>query len=235
MILQRVIVFILFFVWCVQGKTAPKTNTDVYVIIYATYKGKTGHAGIAVDKYKIVYHDVKTATGIVYKEDTVKTGELLYYDFWPNDDYFNKVRTTKDIPGIYYKLPEKLFDEITVNSLVSQGIPHKEGYPCDGLLKLKTSVDVDFALTHVLDSITAKDKKFNARHFNCSDFVLLALRPLLHKKISAKEFTPFTFSTTPNKLYKRLRKLPGVAVLKNADAKARGSFIGQRVLYKLFQ
>src|SRR4051812_29174889 len=124
--LQRVILFVCFFAGCMQGKAAPKKGTDVYVVIYATYKGKTGHAGIAVDKYKIVYHDVKTATGIVSKKDTVKTGELLYYDFWPNDDYFNKVRTAKDIPGIFYKLPEKLFDEITPNSLVSQGIPHKE-------------------------------------------------------------------------------------------------------------
>jgi hypothetical protein len=181
-----------------------------------------------------VYRDVQTPKGIRIIEDTVKTGELLYFDFWPNDDYFNKVRTAKDIPGIYYKLPEKLFDEITVNGLLSDGIPHKEGYPCDGLLKLPSSAEIDFTLLRLLDSTIESNRSFNARKFNCSDFVLVPLQHLLQKKISAKEFTPFTFSTTPNKLYKKIRKQAGTEVLKNADAKARGSFIGQRVLYKLF-
>jgi hypothetical protein len=86
----------------------------------------------------------------------------------------------------------------------------------------------------LLDSTMNSNRNFNARKFNCSDFVLIPLHQIVNKNISAKEFTPFTFSTTPNKLYKKLRKLPCTQVLKNADKKAKKSFVGQRVLYKLF-
>ena len=234
---MRLRLAILSFCLCVlhvRSIASGRALQDVYVVIYATYKGKTGHAGIAVDKYKIVYRDVPTDTGVVTLADTVKTGELVYYDFWPNDDYFNKVRTGKDIPGIYYKLPEKLFEEITPNSLLNIGIPHKEHYACDGLLKVQTTIAKDYALLQVLDSVCARQRHFNARKFNCSDFVLVPVQLLFAKKIAAREFTPFTFSTTPNKLYKQLKKMPGVAVLKNADEKTKRSFLSQRVLFKLF-
>jgi hypothetical protein len=208
--------------------------TDIYLVIYATYKGKTGHAGIAMDKYKIVYREVRTEAGIIWKEDTVKTGELVYFDFWPSEDYFNKVRTAKDIPGTFYKLPEKIFDEITLNSLISTGIPHKEHYPCDGLLRIITTAAMDYQVLRLLDSVVAQARKFNARRFNCTDFVLLPLQLAMHQKIKAREFVPVSFSSTPNKLYRRLRNQKGVEVLKNADRRTAGSFIGERVLFTIF-
>ena len=212
----------------------PLMHKDVYVIIYATYKGKTGHAGIAVDRYKIIYREIRSNSKITYQEDTVKTGELLYYDFWPNDDYFNAKRSGKNIPGIYYRLPEKLFEAITVNSLCDKGIPHKENYPCDALLKIATTVNCDYRFFSQMDSLVKMNREFNGRRFNCTDFVIEALIPVIGKKVVAKEFIPFTFSNTPNKLFRQLVKLPQVEVIRVSGNKTKKSFFSQRVLYKIF-
>lgn len=229
--------FILFFYCCTScfGAWAmPGHLKDVYIIIYATFKGKTGHTGIAVDKYKIIYTQVDKGGTASYREDTVKTGELIYYDFWPNDDFFNMMRTGKDIPGIYYRLPEKIFDAITVNSLCDNGIPHRENYPCDALLKIKTSIPGDYRLFLTMDSLVKANRDFNGRKFNCTDFVIEALAPVIGKKIKAREFIPFCFSNTPNKLYRQLVKLQVVEVIKRSDEKTRKSFFNQRVLYRIF-
>lgn len=197
---------------CFSG-TASKT--DVFVIIYATCKGKTGHAGIAIDKYKIVIREVKINDSTVYVEDTVKTNELQYFDFWPDDDQFNKTRNAQNIPGLYFKLPEKMFDEISINSLVDKGLPHKENYPADGLLRIPTSAQEDYRLLKTIDSTIASNRDFNVRRFNCTDFVLVPLQQLFKKRMTAREFIPFAFSSTPNKLYQRLIKMKEVFELFN--------------------
>jgi hypothetical protein len=207
----------------------------VYVIIYATYKGKTGHAGIAIDKYKIVIREVKINDSTVYMEDTVKTGELQYFDFWPDDDQFNKMRTAQNIAGIYFKLPENMFEEISINSLVDKGIPHKENYPPDGMLRIRTSVQDDYRLCGTIDSTINSNRDFNVRRFNCTDFVLVPLQQHFKKRIAVREFIPFAWSSTPNKLYQKLVKMHGVEVLKCAAAKTGSSFVRQRVLYKIFK
>ncbi len=215
-------------------KAENKSAQDIYIIVYATYKGKSGHAGIAIDKYKIVIRDVKVNDSTVYVEDTVKTGELQYFDFWPDDDQFNKMRTAQNIPGIYFKLPEKLFDEISINSLVDKGIPHKENYPPDGLLRIRTSVQEDYRLLKTIDSTVNSNRDFNVRKFNCTDFVLVPLQQHFKRKIAVREFIPFAFSSTPNKLYQRLLKMKEVEVIKCAGAKTKNSFLKQRVFYKIF-
>jgi hypothetical protein len=206
---------------------------DVYIVFYATSKGKTGHIGIAVDNYKIIYKEVKTGDKIIEVEDTITTGELTYYDLWPDDDHFRVTQTGKDIPAVYYKLPVTTTDEITLNSLYDKGIPHKEHYPSDGLLKINTSWQQDQWLIHFLDSTITADRAFNARKFNCSDFVRIPLERLLNTELKSREFVLAGWSTTPNKLYRRLRQIEEVEVVKNADEKATRSFIGQRVIYKI--
>src|ERR1044071_162622 len=48
---------------------------NVYIVIYATADGRTGHAGIAIDNYQVhILGD---------KEDTVADGTLTYFDLWP--------------------------------------------------------------------------------------------------------------------------------------------------------
>lgn len=231
---QIIISFLCAYLLLTLSVCALANRQDVYIIIYATHKGKTGHAGIAIDKYKTIYRDVQRGDSAITIEEKVKTNELQYFDFWPDDDKFDKLRTSESIPGLYFKLPENLFEEITVNSLVDKGLPHKENYPCDGLLRIRTSAQEDSCLAKIIDSTIASNRLFNVRQFNCTDFVLVPLQHLLKKKIAVKEFIPFAFSSTPNRLYQRLIKMKEVEVLKNADTKTRSSFIKERVLYKIF-
>jgi hypothetical protein len=208
-------------------------NDDVYVVIYATYHGKTGHAGIAVDRYKIIYRDIPAGNRSVVKKDTILTGGLVYYDFWPETDSFNISLASKDIPGQYYKLPEKLFQEITLNSLYDIGLPHKENYPSDGIFRIRTTMRKDLKITSVLDSLIGLNRPFNARQYNCIDFVITPVSILLNKTVYAKELILFAWSSTPNKLYQTLKKTTGVETVKDAGLKTGKSFFSQRIIYNI--
>jgi hypothetical protein len=210
--------------------TMMAAGNDVYVIYYATVKGKTGHIGLAMDTYKIIYKEVDDRL----VADTITTGELVYYDLWPNDDDFSVSKTGRDIPAVYFSLPLSSTDEITLNSLYDEGIPHREHYPCDGILQVQTSWEQDQWMIHLMDSMIKVNRDFNARKFNCADFVRIPVEKLLGVTLRSKEFIGTGWSTTPNKLYQRLRELENVKVIKNADDKARGSFLGQRVMYAVF-
>lgn len=208
-------------------------GNDVYIVFYATSKGKTGHVGIAVDNYKIIFHQENKGGTENQVPDTVSTGELTYYDLWPNDDFFSASNTGKNIPAVYYKLPVSPTDEITVNTLYDKGIPHQEHYPSDALLKVATTWEQDQWMIQLLDSMMQANREFNARRFNCSDFVRIPLEKLLQCDLRSREFVITGWSTTPNKLYRNLRKIETIQVIKNGDQKATGSFIGQRVIYKI--
>ncbi|MBI5371975.1 MAG: hypothetical protein HZA79_08110 [Sphingobacteriales bacterium] len=219
---------------CALSQPCFAKGDHVYIVYYATFKGKTGHAGIAVDNYKVVYKEIQEPGGIRQIADTVTTGELTYYDLWPDDDHFNVRSTGKDIPALYYKLPVTTTEEITLNSLCDKGIPHREHYPSDGLLKIKTTWQQDQLVISLLDSMVASNRPFNARLFNCTDFVRVAVEKLLQVELKSREFIMAGWSSTPNKFYRALRKVKEVEVIKNADDKASCSFIRHRVLYRFF-
>jgi hypothetical protein len=206
-------------------------RADVYVVIYATTQSKTGHAGIAVDRYEIQKTDAVAGGVRTERADTVRTGKLTYYDMWPKDDVIPRALTFREVEPQYYRLPGGSSErEITVQSLETRGVPHKEGYPCDGLIRIRTRPAADFALGRYLDRQLDLKKPFDAWRFNCVDFVLLALKPVLGTKLDAREPVLVRRAATPNRLYRALRALAGIEVVKNADQVTRGSFLEERVL-----
>ena len=207
---------------------------DVYFVTYATRDGRTGHSGLAVDNYVIHVHDKLVRGSIIRVYDTVKTGTLTYFDFWPEKDHFSIGNVGKDTRAKYNKLPAASYEkEITIDLLVNYGVPHVENRPCDGILRLETEPDEDYRLIHYMDSIIALDKPFNVRKFNCSDFVLSGASYITHRKIRAKEFIPFSFSTTPNRLFRRLRALSETEVIVDPGKKVNGIFFKERILEML--
>ncbi|MFZ2899980.1 MAG: hypothetical protein WA004_15240 [Saprospiraceae bacterium] len=206
-------------------------SADVYVVIYATFNGRTGHAGIAVDKYAVKVRDCRECPGAV-AYDTVKTGNLLYYDLWPKEDQFDMQRLFEQIPATFFRLPASSAElPITVNTLLLKGIPHEEGYPCDALLKIKTTYEADKELEAFLNGFIDRQNSFNALTFNCADFVERAVEHLLCTEVNADEWVfPKTFATTPNKLYKELAALPEVIIIKNPGEKVAGSFWKERII-----
>lgn len=219
---------ILFF--CLAGYFLPVQAT-IYIVYYATVQGRTGHMGIAVDNYKFIYREVNSGGRITELVDTLPTGELTYYDLWPADEQISLSRTSQDLSPLYFILPLSSTDEITVNSLMDVGIPHREFYPCDGLLSIPGGWHQDQSMRHILDSLIGLNRPFNATRFNCADFVKQALEKLLQLELPCNEFVLTGWSTTPNKLYARLKQLTGVQVIRDAGKKAEGSFIRERILH----
>src|SRR5262249_39322261 len=150
-------------------------RADVYVVIYATTEAKTGHAGVAIDRYQIQHTDVVAGGVRAERADTVRTGQLTYYDLWPKDDAIPRAPTLPQVAPQYYKLPAASSERaIPVESLETRGVPHKEGYACDGLLRISTGAAADFALGRYLDGQMDRNRPFDAWRFNCVDYVLLA-------------------------------------------------------------
>lgn len=215
---------------CLMATKAAALPAHVYIVIYATHDGKSGHAGIAVDKYEIRVTDCKNCPGGV-RYDTARTGELLYFDLWPEKDRFNKDRLNENAQPHYFRLPASSAEPaITVASLIVDGIPHEEGYPCDGLLKINTNPVQDYQFVQYLDSLIAENRLFNAWTNNCADFVERGLEYLLGQNIDADEKIAWTSATTPNRLCKAVMSLPGVKVLKDPGKLVNGSFFEERIL-----
>jgi len=208
----------------------PAARADVYVVIYATTESKTGHAGIAIDRYQIQVTDTFTGGARGERADTVRTGQLVYYDLWPKDDVIPRALTFRPVEAQYFKLPGSTSERaITVESLRTLGVPHKEGYACDGLLRIHTLPAADYALGRYLDRVLDERKPFDAWRFNCVDFVLLGLRRVLGTRLDAEEPVVVRRAATPNRLYRALRALAGVEVVKNADRVTGGSFFEERL------
>jgi hypothetical protein len=208
---------------------------DVYFLTYATRDGRTGHSGLAVDNYNIYVRDMAAGNTIIHKYDTVKTGTLTYFDFWPEKDHFSIRNVGKDTRAKYNKLPAASYDrEITLGYLTNNGVPHIKNFPCDGILRLETDPYEDLNLIHFMDSLIKLNKPFNVRRYNCSDFVLSGACYITDRKIRAKEFIPFSFSTTPNRLFKKLRALAETDVIVDPGKKVNGWFFKERIIEMLF-
>jgi hypothetical protein len=224
--MKKQLIIVCFFL---AGYFLP-VQANIYIVYYATVQGRTGHMGIAVDNYKFIYREVNTGGRITEIVDTLPTGDLTYYDLWPADDQVSLSRTTRDISPLYFILPLSSTDEITVNSLIDFGLPHREFYPCDGLLSIPGDWHQDQSMRNILDSMIGLNRAFNATRFNCADFVKQALEKFWQLELQCSEFVLTGWSTTPNKLYAKLKQHSGVQVIRDAGKKAEGSFIRERII-----
>lgn len=205
----------------------PSTG-HVYIIIYATLNGKTGHAGLAIDNYNIIENNEI--------QDTIKRNTLTYYDLWPGKDDFGLFEFNKDHHPVFYTLPNAIWSSpITVTSLYDQGIPHREHYPADAILMLRTTPTADYALRSYMNHIIETKTVFNPRSYNCSDFVLDGINHVTGLQLKAKEFIPFSFTTTPNKLFRRLSAVKDIEIIKPAPEQISHSFFRERVLKRKYR
>jgi hypothetical protein len=208
-------------------------KADVHLIIYATHKGETGHCGIAVDEYRIRVLEEIIGGKVIYRYDSVKTGTLIYYDLWPLKDSY-KGNYEGNVAPMYYKLPSDRWKQfISLRTLSDQGVPHKFGYPCDGIISLSCSKKKDFEMMQYLDKKVTDHKHFNTMHHNCCDFVAEALTFMTGRQIEAKEYIIKNFATTPNQLFKVVAAWPGVSIIKDPGDKVNGSFVQERVLGRI--
>jgi hypothetical protein len=227
-------VVVLLVIFLMNG--APLLHANVFVIFYATHKGKTGHAGIAIDRYDIFVYD-KIQNNVEYSvNDTQSTGNLVYFDLWPKSDAFIRKHLKRDLEPSYYRFPRTSVDvPITISSLLSKGIPHKEYKPVDGLIEIETCPFQDYQLIDYLQALADEEKCFNAQLFNCTDFVCKGLTTVLGKKFTAKERVLFSRFSTPNRLFKKLENSDEFEthIIKHPGKQMEGSFLAQKIVPEL--
>ena len=182
--MKNLLVLISIFILSLSGVSYASANLpqDVYLIFYATLNGESGHVGIAIDKY---YIRIKDGMDVEYFEryDTVASGYLTYYDLWPKNEYYNKSLSNSNVEARYCKLPRASWeDDISLQTIYYKGIPQNKGYPCDGIIRIKTAPWQDYDLIEYLDSIVIENPPFNVRNNNCADFAEQAIEYLTGKE-----------------------------------------------------
>ena len=212
----------------VQGKAA-----DAYLVFYATHGGKTGHVGLAVDVNRVRITDCAACpSGVRY--DTVRTGELAYFDLWPAEEDYSYSFFFGEVPAQYYRLPtSSAATPITVRRLLQEGLPHAMKNAVDGLARLPTSPTEDAELIAFMQRLIDEDRPFNLYNFNCSDFVSAGLDRVLPERPAAEERVLASMATTPNRLWKAVATQTSVTILKDPGTKADGRFNSQRIFSSL--
>ena len=207
---------------------------DVYVVIFATHNGKTGHSGIAIDNYQILNFEKVIENQVINRYDTAKVFNLTYFDLWPKDD--RKSTLLQTLPAEYNLLPGSSSEpEITIETLINKGLPHRNGYLADGILRIKTTPTQDYFLKKYIKELIDNAVPFNTRTHNCTDFCIECINFLTNWNISAKELILNKRSNTPNKLYRTLVKMPTVSIEKDAGKLVKGSFLKERVIEGFFR
>ena len=204
-------------------------SPPVYLIIYTTKTGYTGHVGIAVDNYKVIVRDTVVAGEKVIVYDSVKNHTLTYYDLWgPSEIRLDE--HGENLPSRYYKLPRSSAEEsLTVDYFLTKGLPHSYDYPCDGMLRIRTSPADDFRLKVIAEDIQQEKNYFNSREYNCTDYIILCLNRLLGVDLKAREFIPFTWSSTPNRFYNEVVSSLHPEIIRKPGPEVQGSFFKVRV------
>lgn len=222
--------FLLFSLDLQARRVQQAQPDDIYLIVYITRPGFSGHVGMAVDNYRILVNDVWEGEKRLVSYDTVRDGTLTYYDLWgPPEVAFGTYN--KNLMARYFQLPRSSAEpRIRVQTFLDEGLPHSFDYPCDALIRIPTKPGEDYNLNEIVDAIRAQYDYFNVRQYNCTDFIVKCLNRLFNKDLKAKEFIPFTWSSTPNKFYKEVVKTFEVEVLKEPGPGIDKSFYQERIL-----
>ena len=221
--------YLFISLFCLQAIVA---RADVYVILYATLDGYTGHSAIAIEAYDIAISDSMHEGKKVFYEDTISNGKVHYFDLWTTQKSFRFPYLNKDYDALYHAYPS-LGQSFSIQELFYKGLP--DGMIArrfDGLIKIKSSKAQDFRLISKLREKVAENKAYNLFSYNCSDFVIDALEIMDQRKIRAREFFIYRLSNTPNKLFRKLSKMEGSKVILDPKKKAKGNFIVHRILKK---
>ena len=205
---------------------------DIYVVIYATVDGQTGHAALAIDDYDIIVKDTIIDGQKEYITDTVTNGGIIYFDLSAADGNIKFSNMNKEHEPLYHKYPEN-GKRLTIKELYFEGLPTKKvERRFDGLIRIKSDQLTDYQLTNYMNHLIDKKQPYHLFKYNCTDFVIDALELIYDEKIRAKEFFLINNSNTPNKLFRKLQRLGKTKVLLDPKDKVKGSFFCQRILKK---
>ncbi|WP_353483870.1 DUF6443 domain-containing protein [Haliscomenobacter sp.] len=224
-------------------------GNDIYLLIWFSKNGETGHAGIAIENYKTVVKKDKDGKPILDRngkpvKEQVKDGTFTYYDLWPNksvesDEFQSNVES--DYSGgvkINSLADLKMKDPTTHRS----GQVDPEGRAADGMVKLTTSFEQDEAAKKAAVTDISNFRDYNACKNNCSTFAQRLINAAIEPNISASQLVkpPIALTTlygykdvnvvAPNNLYNAALKVKGAQRIKGpkqAEAKPYLEYFGK--------
>lgn len=212
------------------GRMDKHEKSDIYLVIYTTKKGYTGHVGFAVDNYKIIVRETINGVEKTSVYDSVRNSSVTYFDLWGPAE-IGVADLDNDLPARYYTLPRSSSEKrITVDYFLTRGLPHSYNYPCDALIRIRTTPAQDAKLRSIAEAVQQEKNFFNGRDYNCTDYVLECLNRLFKQNITAQEYIPFKWSSTPNQFYIKILERLNVDVLKKAGEEVNSSFLKERVI-----
>ncbi|WP_168803076.1 DUF6443 domain-containing protein [Chitinophaga oryzae] len=220
---------------------------DVYLIIWYSYNGEIGHAGIATDNYRTEKYKVKERyrdengrkqTREVEKERMVKDGTVTYFDFWPGQDGAGKKNFDSDQSGIIQRKKNLSLDQI-LNTDIGIG----ERRPAEGVVQFAadaaTTKNVYNGVKQRYENQLIDKVQYNGATHNCSNFALNSLNLLYgfkpgfgYENINTDGNSWFLIpsvninSVTPNFLFNSASKFvntTGLGKVLKADTKKAGN------------
>jgi hypothetical protein len=203
---------------------------DIYLIVYTTKEGHTGHVGMAVSNHRIVVRDTVICGKQEVVYDTLKNNTVTYFDLW-GPPVIRVNEHDKDLPARYFTLPRSSAEkQITIDYFLTRGLPHGYDYPCDALLRIKTDAKTDARMKEIAEDIRQERRFFNSREYNCTDYAIQCLNRLFGTGLVAREYIPFAWSSTPNRFYKEVLSTLDVEILKEAGPEVNESFFKERIM-----
>ncbi len=199
---------------------------DVYLVVWKSKDGETGHAAIAVDNYKKAEKKVMVKGKEVTKTIWVKDGTVTIYDLWPEKPV-GKTELQDNVTDDYNKRVDNVADltkkDVSVSGESGKVSEFGEGRAGDGVVQITSDYSTDTKVKAKLDAIQKSGADYNACTNNCSTFAQEGLK-VLDAKIDASQTVKPTGPlalwykeakvVAPNNLYNAAAKMKGATVLK---------------------
>uniref|UniRef100_UPI002616A91C RHS repeat domain-containing protein n=1 Tax=Flavobacterium sp. TaxID=239 RepID=UPI002616A91C len=209
-------------------------GNDIYLLIWFSKNGETGHAGIAIDNYKTVVKKDKDGNTIYDKDgkaltEQVKDGTYTYYDLWPNEAV-GDTELQDNVEADYTK-------GIKINSLKDlmskdptqyrSGNVSAEGRSADGIVKIPTTYSQDVTAKQVASRDIKNDKSYNGCYNNCSTYAQRIINSAYPSLNASQTIKPSGILRTiyddaktvaPNNLYNAALKIKGAANVKGPSS-----------------
>jgi RHS repeat-associated protein len=223
-------------------------GNDIYILIWYSEDGETGHAGVAIDNYKTVEKKDENGNTILDKDgnpvtEQVKDGTMTYYDLWPYDQVNPAYELQTNVKADYSK-------GVVINSLDDlkntdpttnrEGNVSPEGRAADGIVQVPTTYDQDEAARAKAQKEVDKNRQYNACYNNCSTYTQRVLNAGISPNVNAgqdvrpKGALRLIYDdanvVAPNNLYNAALKVKGAKNIKgpaSATAKPYLEYFGK--------
>ena len=125
-------------------------GNDILLIVWASYKGNIGHAGIAISNYKEVKTKIKVNGCWTTQTRMVQDGTYTYRDLWPGGDGVGKENYDKNVPAHYNN------KKVKMSEILNTDITRSENRKPDGIVMILSDYDIDQKTQRKLDVYESK-------------------------------------------------------------------------------